>query len=128
MKKSREEKMIASLIRTIIAIIIIAIGVALGDITIHWYTWLPKIGLGFETFLIIMLYIIAALLIGYGVYLISPIYIGGGIYKMLEKGCDYVSIHEYETDSDEEEDDDDYGYQRMTFPEKVIKMKEKYLW
>lgn len=114
-KKSSVRKAMRSMVRTIIAIGIIAIGIAMMYKALHWPDWISNGDLAFA--LVTIMNGVAMLLIGYGIYLISPIYIGGNIYKLLEKCCEFSSLNEME---DDEEDD--------CFSEKLLRMKEKYLW
>ena len=118
MKKRATEKLIASMIRTIIAILIIAVGVICGKTAIHWQEWLPNGDYGI--LLITTMYVASMLVIGYGVYLVSPIYIGYTIYRLLEKGCNKITINAEDHEDDEAEVE--------TFAEKVERLKEKYLW
>ena len=83
MKKDFAEKFIASIIRTVIAIIVIGAGIIVGNIGTHWYEWCPNNEIFIP--LIIGIYIFSIFFILYGIYLISPIYIGLAVYVFMQK-------------------------------------------
>lgn len=119
MKKSFAERLIASSIRTIIAIIIIAIGAWVMNMAMNWKVWCPNNDLG--TLVVILMYTGSIMLVFYGIYLISPIYIGTAGCILIEKVIEKTVISEEDEDEDEDEDEED-------FREKVIRLRRKYLW
>lgn len=85
---------------------------------LHWQAWCPNNELGF--IVVLATYLGAGLFISYGVYLLSPIYIGTFVYFLIDEILERVVIdREYEDDYDDEEED---------IYEKVKRLLRKYIW
>lgn len=121
MKRNLATRLIASIIRTIMAVIIIAVGVCYIYIAMHWQVWCPNNDLG--TLLVIGMHIGSIMVLLYGIYLLSPIYIGTACCILMEKILENTVIN-YE--NYEEDDEEDYEWE--DFRKKVIRLQDKYLW
>lgn len=137
MKKNSnlKKRILASIVRTIIAIIIIVAGLMLGKNALHWRYWLSENNLGIC--ILLVMYVETIFIVSFGVYLISPIYIEKAINKSAERFCRKTNVldeEEYGSEENIEESDieecdyeEDDQYDKL-FEEKIIKLKSKYLW
>ena len=120
MKRSFSKRFLASIARTIFAIIVIAIGVTCGHIGINWSQWFPNDGIA--TVIVLLLYFEAFIGVVYGMYLISPIYIGKKVHKVVNKIINYITLN-----FDEEYERERYKDEKE-FCKKIKELQEKYLW
>ena len=114
------KRFFASVVRTILAIFVIASGTVCGYIGINWSQWFPKEG--FATIILCILYFETFFGIVYGTYLISPIYIGKKVHRVVNKIINHVTIN-----IDEEYEKERYDDEKQ-FQEKIELLREKYLW
>ncbi len=119
MKANSREKLKMSVMRTIVAGVVLLSGIKLGNIAINWQQWTSAnsdVGL----LMVILMYIGAFFGIIYGVYLISPIYTSifmNEVIKLL-----LLSTRLEDMDDEEEMEEE------KNFQEKISKFREKYLW
>lgn len=122
MKANSREKLKMSVMRTIVAGVVLLSGIKLGNIAINWQQWTSAnsdVGL----LMVILMYIGAFFGIIYGVYLISPIYTSifmNGVIKLL-----LLSTRLEDMDDEEEKEEME---EEKNFQEKISKFREKYLW
>ncbi len=114
------KRFFASVVRTILAIFVIASGTVCGYIGINWSQWFPNDGIA--TVIVLLLYFEAFIGILYGIYLISPIYIGKKVHKVVNKIINHVTIN-----FDEEYEKERYKEEKE-FCKKIKELQEKYLW
>lgn len=120
MKKRTMKRMAASIIRTIGALCILLIGIECLLIATNWYDYMSISDFSFG--ITFALYLIAAIMIIYGVYMISPIYISVLVHRAVNDSIDHVminvdSFYEYEKFVEEQQ-----------FKNKINTLKRKYLW
>ena len=120
MKKRTMKRMAASIIRTIGALCILLIGIECLLIATNWYDYRAISDFSFGS--IFALYLIAAIMIIYGGYMISPIYISVLVHRAVNDSIDHVminvdSFYEYEKFVEEQQ-----------FKNKINTLKRKYLW
>ena len=111
-KRTLATRLMASIIRTIFAIIIIAVGVWCFKMAWHWQEWCPNNNVGF--IVVITMYLDTIIAIFGGIYLISPIYIGTIGYILIDEILERVRVN---NDDDEE-----------VIRQKVRLLRRKYLW
>lgn len=116
MKKSFFARLLASVIRTIGAIIVIVTGTWLGYCAWHWQAWCPDNGEG--TFVVALMFAAAIVALLIGIYFLSPIF-WIKAYKALDRiiFCD----EEYYLEDEEEEWEEDER-------RRVRRLRKKYLW
>lgn len=120
-KRTKKEKFQESMKRTIIAILVIAIGVILLQTGLHWRMWYPKDDWG--VLMVLSMYAGGIVLLIYGVYLLSPIYIGTFVYILLDEACRKIRVSIREEEELEEEKKEEEKHLK-----KLRDMKKKYLW
>lgn len=101
-----KKKFLASLVRTFIAIVLIRISILVLMGAVHWYVWIPNNDFG--VVFVLLLYTMAIGMLTYGIYLISPIYMGKLFHYIFSEklGNDLPESAAY--DEEEEEDSEDY--------------------
>ena len=114
-KRSFATRLKASLARTIIAIIIIAVGVWYGRMALNWQSWCPNNAIG--VIAVMALYAGATIFIVYGTYLVSPIYIGTFGFLLIEEILARITIDDEDCYDDEED-----------FRKKLMQLRRRYLW
>lgn len=119
-ERSFTKRFFASVARTILAIFVIAIGTVCGNIGINWNQWFPNDDIA--TIVVLILYFEAFVGIVYGIYLISPIYIGKKAHGIINKIINHVTIN-----FDEEFEKERYRDQKE-FHKKIKELQKKYLW
>ena len=118
--KNFTKRFLASVARTILAIFVIAIGTVCGHIGINWSQWFPNDGIA--TVIVLILYFEAFIGVVYGIYLISPIYIGKKVHGVINKIINHVTINineEFERERYKDEKE---------FRKKIKELQKKYLW
>lgn len=110
-------RLIASILRTIIAIIVINVGIWCGTASVCWRQWAPNNDFG--VIIVIMMYLTAGIIICFGVYLISPIYIGALKYAIIDELLEKTSIQVQEHDNSSE---------LKKIRRKIRRLKETYIW
>lgn len=121
MKRTKKEKFQASIKRTAVAVLLIVIAVLYLGTAIHWKMWCPKEDAGVLT--VVSLYAGGIALLIYGVYLLSPMYIGTFIYILLDEICKKIRVSVREEEELEEERKEEEEHMK-----KLRDMKKKYLW
>lgn len=122
MKANSREKLKMSVMRTIVAGVVLLSGIKLGNIAINWQQW-TSVNSDVGLLMVILMYIGAFFGIIYGVYLISPIYTSifmNGVIKLL-----LLSTRLEDMDDEEEKEEME---EEKNFQEKISKFREKYLW
>lgn len=119
-KRNFAKRFFASVGRTTIAILVIAIGAVCGYIGINWSQWFPNDGVA--AIIVLVMYFEATIGILYGIYLISPIYIGMKVHRGINKIINYVTIN-----MDEEFEKERYKDEK-DFRQKIQEQQKKYLW
>lgn len=114
------KRFFASVARTILAIFFIAVGTLCGYLGVNWSRWLPNNDLA--VVIVLIMYFEAAFGTLYGIYLISPIYIGIKAHRINNKIINYVII-----DFDDEFEKERYKDEKE-FRKKIKELKKKYLW
>lgn len=123
MKRSFTKRLVASVVRTCGAISLIALGYAGGKAAINWPSWVPNNDAG--VVFVLAFYCCVFGVIGYGVYCLSPIYIGMFIDKMFALIINATDISYYSEEDDDDESEEDI----MIMPQrKICQYKKKYLW
>ena len=116
-KRSFTKRFFASIARTILAIFVIAIGTVCGHIGINWSQWFPNDEIA--TVIVLILYFEACIGIVYGIYLISPIFIGKKVHRVINKIINHVTIN-----IDEEYEKERYKDEKEFF-EKIKELQKK---
>ena len=122
MKANSREKLKMSVMRTIVAGVVLLSGIKLGNIAINWQQW-TSVNSDVGLLMVILMYIGAFFGIIYGVYLISPIYTSifmNGVIKLL-----LLSTRLEDMDDEEEKEEME---EEKNFQDKISKFREKYLW
>ncbi len=118
--KTKTKKLMESIIRTIWAIGILLIGTECFLMAINWHAHMPIDNV--SVVLTLALYFEALVLIPYGIYMISPIYVSEFVHKFANRIIDKVTINK----------DYDYEYGKeiaeKKFQNKLFRLKKKYLW
>ena len=122
MKADSREKLKMSVMRTIVAGVVLLSGIKLGNTAINWQQW-TSVNSDVGLLMVILMYIGAFFGIIYGVYLISPIYTSifmNGVIKLL-----LLSTRLEDMDDEEEKEEME---EEKNFQDKISKFREKYLW
>ena len=101
MKRTRKEKFQASIKRTAVAVLLIIIAVLYLGTAIHWKMWCPKDN--WRVLMVLSMYAGGIVLLIYGVYLLSPIYIGTFVYILLDEICKKIRVSIRDKEELEEE-------------------------
>ena len=122
MKRNFEERLKASIMRTIVGCLLIYWGIRVGQYGANWPQWTsPNSDLG--VVLVILIYIGAAIILIYGIYLISPIYISIILHNLINWSLSHTMIN----DPSEEEIEGHEENERI-FGRKIKKLLRQYLW
>ena len=121
-KENFKERLKASIIRTIVAVLTIMLGVSLGSMAFYlskcYFT-----NTDFEIVATALMYVASMLATIYGVYLISPIYIGLLIHNL--SNC---FLNEIRLNPLDEQDEEDEIEEEEKFQKKHIELKKEFLW
>ena len=120
-KRVFSQKLVASIARTIVAIIMIVSGIIIVNKGFHWYEWLPNN----EVFIpfLLGLYVLSILWIMHGIYLISPIYIGAALYCFTLYALEELRLNEM-TEEEEKEQENEIEEEIR----KIRNLRRKYIW
>ena len=121
MKRTKKEKFQASVKRTAVAVLLIIIAVLYLGTAIHWKMWCPKDN--WRVLMVLSMYAGGIVLLIYGVYLLSPIYIGTFVYILLDEICKKIRVSIRDEEELEEEKKEEEEHLK-----KIRDMKKKYLW
>lgn len=121
MKKNKKEKFKASLKRTALGVLLMVIAVLYLGTAIHWKTWTPNDDWG--VIMVISLYAGGIILLLYGFYLLSPMYIGVFVHIMLDEFCRKTRVSRLSQEEIEENEAEE-----KRFLKEIRDMKKRYLW
>ena len=122
MKKNFKERLKASIMRTIVGCLVIYLGIKFGRYGVNWPQWTsPNSDLG--EVLVILIYIGAAIMIIYGVYLISPIYT-----SIIWHNIANWSLSRTMLNDPSEEEIEGQNEKERSFRRKIKKLLRQYLW
>lgn len=119
--RTRKEKFQSSVKRTAVAVLLIIIAVLYLGTAIHWKMWYPKDDWG--VLMVLSMYAGGIVLLIYGVYLLSPIYIGTFVYILLDEICKKIRVSIRDEEELQEEKKEEEEHIR-----KLRDMKKMYLW
>ena len=122
MKENFKERLKMSVMRTIVAIVVLLLGIKLGTVAMNWQEWTSvnsEVGFTIDVYM----YCATIVVITYGVYLISPIYTAIIMHKLINWLLDKTRLNDPEDQEKKEVLDEEKNFRK-----KIIKLQKKYLW
>ena len=122
MKKNFKERLKASIFRTIVGCLVIYWGIKFGRYGVNWQQWTSQ-NSDLGAVLVMLTYIGSAIMIIYGVYLISPIYISIILHNLINWSFSRTMLN-YPS----EEEIEGHEENERIFRRKIKKLLRQYLW